>query len=774
MITAIPTELTAQEIAEAIGKKRSRVFELATEQKWNYLEVIGKGGRKRKYIVGDLPEEVRLKVMKYYMSAVSGPSPIKSPQPPLQGGELSPKPRSNTPIQADLPPGVCPEGVPLLTPAYQPVQAGEVYSSFSSPRLNGQNRLPARAEEIARARADLVMRYVECTSALCNSGDESPNSKPSTTEAKAEFLEAYNTGLALPVLFQALGAVSRSTLERWRKEFEDANNDYTALAPCWGRHRAGESKITGDESDYFVAQLFHPNRIKVGTAIRVTKYLLEQKGLPSPSSPNTFRRFVGAIKKERADLWTLYREGEKALKDKILPYIERNINLIDVGDILVADGHRCNFFVHNPFNGKKCRPLLVGWYDWKSGKLVGYALGLEENTQMVAAALRMAIIRLGKLPKIAFMDNGKAFKSKVFTGDVDLLQCGLTGMFARLGIISAFATPYNAQSKPIERFFGDFGNTFERFMPSFCGGSIEDKPAFLLRNEKFMKQLHGEPVMDIRQVVQALESWLNFQSRERHPQIKNMTKGEVFDSGKGTGVDEAELRYLMMDMKIKTIRRNGIHFLDAHYFSEALVGLRDQVTIRYDFWDISKIFVYRLTGEFVCEAGRLAGIHPMASHLGEPRDVEEVQRRIKQRKSIERGIKKVAKQACAADGNLSRLDRLPWHALPEGTVDILEQVETEVVAPREWAKIPTVEPRHCEQSEAIQNTWIATPPAAAHDDESSKTGAEIVPLFTSRVEKYIYLSTKRQRTEEETLELEECKRAESVKDFMAMSRAVAQ
>ena len=92
--------------------------------------------------------------------------------------------------------------------------------------------------------------------------------------------------------------------------------------------------------------------------------------------------------------WILAREGEKALKDKVSPFIVRNASLLKAGQVLVADGHTLNFQVINPFTGKPCRATLLGFLDWKSGGLVGYDIMLEECTQNIASALRNAIYRL--------------------------------------------------------------------------------------------------------------------------------------------------------------------------------------------------------------------------------------------------------------------------------------------------------------------------------------------------------------------------------------------
>lgn len=58
------------------------------------------------------------------------------------------------------------------------------------------------------------------------------------------------------------------------------------------------------------------------------------------------------FKNNNYDQWVLARDGEKALSDKVEPYIKRDASLLEVGDILVADGHKLAFNVINPFTGK--------------------------------------------------------------------------------------------------------------------------------------------------------------------------------------------------------------------------------------------------------------------------------------------------------------------------------------------------------------------------------------------------------------------------------------
>lgn len=68
---------------------------------------------------------------------------------------------------------------------------------------------------------------------------------------------------------------------------------------------------------------------------------------------------------------------------------------------------------------------------------------------------------------------------------------------------------------------------------------------------------------------------------------------------------------LMMKTECRTITKHGITFLNMHYRSEAILGLREQVFIRYSLFDLSKIFVYSSKGEFLCVAKRVQKVHPI-------------------------------------------------------------------------------------------------------------------------------------------------------------------
>ena len=226
------------------------------------------------------------------------------------------------------------------------------------------------------------------------------------------------------------------------------------------------TSLNEEQIKIFIQILLSPNAFSIGKSISLTKHILKERGYEILPKDVTFRRYANWFKDKNYDKWILAREGQKALKDKVEPYIVRNAALLKAGQVLIADGHTLNFQVINPFTGRPTRATLLGFLDWKSGGLVGYEIMLEECTQNIASALRNAILKMDHIPEFVYQDNGRAFKSKFFNGDKKFEELGFTGVYQRLGIKPIYATPYNARAKVIERFFLDFQEGFEKLMPS--------------------------------------------------------------------------------------------------------------------------------------------------------------------------------------------------------------------------------------------------------------------------------------------------------------------
>lgn len=212
-----------------------------------------------------------------------------------------------------------------------------------------------------------------------------------------------------------------------------------------------------------------------------------------------------------------------------------------------------------------------------------------------------------------------------------------------------------------------------------------------MRNEELMKKLNPRTPIHIHQVNTALEKWWVYYADRMHPTIKDATIAEVWEAGKGPGVDEEKLHLLMMDAQEKALGRNGIKMLGGDYWNQALFGLRCKVTVRYDFNDISKIYVWDDQGEYLGAAERQKAMHPMAAHLGTAKDVEQLKHKTKEIQSIKKQTQKLIKEAHGLTGQTA--NDVPWNQIIEiapETVDAVEKFENEIEGEKIAARIPQI------------------------------------------------------------------------------------
>ena len=214
-------------------------------------------------------------------------------------------------------------------------------------------------------------------------------------QADSDFLDLYNSGLYLPKAYKFIGSISLGTLHRWLRKYEK-HESAECLQPNYKYSKQGEyNSILNDEmKQILLTLLLHPSKYNYGKAIKLTKEILKKRGYEQLPCDLSFKRYAENFRKNNYAEWVLRREGMKAYHDKVEPYIERDISKIEVGDVIVADGHVLNFQVINPFTGRPTRATLVGFLDWKSTALVGYEIMMTESTQCIASALRNAIINL--------------------------------------------------------------------------------------------------------------------------------------------------------------------------------------------------------------------------------------------------------------------------------------------------------------------------------------------------------------------------------------------
>lgn len=169
---------------------------------------------------------------------------------------------------------------------------------------------PKKSKQIALARLDLIHKWLEFRRLVKNK-----------MQADYDFVKLHNTSNSY--LFEILGKISRGSLHRWYSML-NGTEDYTKLLPQYKYATVNEYRttLTDEEIKILMGLLLHPNRICIGKAIALTKYKLKEQGQSFIPSDITFRRYAKWFKDNNYDKWVLARDGEKALSDKVEPYIK--------------------------------------------------------------------------------------------------------------------------------------------------------------------------------------------------------------------------------------------------------------------------------------------------------------------------------------------------------------------------------------------------------------------------------------------------------------------
>lgn len=555
----------------------------------------------------------------------------------------------------------------------------------------------------------------------------------STIRQKQAFILAYQGG-AWSKLLEELGPrVSWKSLERWKLERKDSGG-VLALADKRGLAHRGKSMLTERHQTIILGQILDGDR-QISTCARIIQERCKAENLAVPSD-DTIRRWVANYSRTCFSDWTLWRNGEKAWNDRCAISILRDWSLVGVGDVVIADGHTLNFETTDPDTGKSKRMTLLLFFDGGSRYPLGWEVMGTENTACISSAFRRACIRLGKFPRVVYLDNGKAFRARFFDGCQDFEQAGFLGLYRDLGCEVIHAWPYHGQSKPVERFFGTM-HELEELTPSYTGWDIAHKPARLHRNEKLHRRLHeklGRRPLTLEETYEWLAYW--FELYASRPQatthLHGRTPGEVFEEGRGPGVDMERLTLLMLQKEVRTISKDGIRLDGRLFWHEALFNRRHPVLVRYD-WQLSPytVLVYDLEGHRLCEArdryhyGIAAGIHPAARALGTA----------EQQQDLSDALELKKRQECAAKAGIRQMTETI--ILPEARQRQITGFQKAIPAPEPVEKTPALS---ATEKAAIEAAKTAGAQARAELDAPGYEPS-IFKRFPDEPARYDYLFT---------------------------------
>ena len=555
---------------------------------------------------------------------------------------------------------------------------------------------PRKAQKLGLAKFQLVKAY--------RTSKDSAGHGHKTQAAKA-FVLAYNTGALMPSVFDLVGTVTKVTLDKLDKRLRANKEDYLCLCDGrggWRKHGTTKWKqrgLTEQAKAIFLKCYLNPARPSVIMSIRAARFTLDKHGIIEEASDKTFRRWLADYEAHNAHVICMAREGMKAYIDHYGPYATRDASLLQVGQCLVADGKTLNFFIRHPETGRPCRMTLIVFLDWASRYPVGWQIMPGEDTLAIMAAFRNSVETLGMYPQSVYLDNGRAFKSKFFMeSDPDLEE--LTGLYARVGTAVAFAKPYNGRAKVVERWFQTVQSQVEFMMPSYCGDSIQTKPAWMARNEKFHKAWHQARtdgwIPTVREAAYILGAYFEWYGNQPHSDLPD-TPRNLMIANQGPGVDTIQLNHDFLWRKQVTPHNCRVTLWGIDYESDGLHGLskKNKLVAMYDTANMGRIWCYTQDGVYICEAAPVQALHPLARLFGDEVSMTQVQAHNKRMRRLEKETRQQLSSAGISRKAQDTLNILPWAGkkvpiLPQSPTGTTGKPTVEPTAPEDLARYESI------------------------------------------------------------------------------------
>ena len=169
----------------------------------------------------------------------------------------------------------------------------------------------------------------------------------SRTEEWKQIVLDYNNGLLVPELYQMRDKRCERTIRTWIELYLQSDyNMFSLVHSNWNTTRP--RKVSEIESQILLSMLLHPNRIKIGSAIKLLKAQARLGYFESKSSIPTLRRWCTDFRNNNPDIWQQARLGSKFVAEHIIKTIHRDSSLLRVGDVWVAEGHKLAFDILDP------------------------------------------------------------------------------------------------------------------------------------------------------------------------------------------------------------------------------------------------------------------------------------------------------------------------------------------------------------------------------------------------------------------------------------------
>ncbi len=423
-------------------------------------------------------------------------------------------------------------------------------------------------------------------------------------------------------ILRATAGMRRRELERWLALYEKATGHRVHLSTIYRWRKQGVRRKMTEWQQEALRLYLSPNQPTISSVARAL-----QRHFTGISYWRIYR-FLRDYERRNYDVVVLAREGERALRQRVLKYVERNPELLQAFDLWSADGHVLNVFATD--GRRRFRPVLICFHDFATGRICGWEVWHSEKAEAVAAALFWGIIESQAVPRVVYLDNGRGFQSRV-----------VQSVCEQLGIDVITAMPYNARAKKVERFFGTLDVQFSRALEAYTGRSAEEKPADYHRSEQFLRQLGGErePIA-IEALYDLLREYIDRYNEQIDQVLPPSARREI----------EINTILHLLPYRRARLYRNGFRWRGQFYWSEELYGLKtgEQYIIRWSLHFPDRVFVDLGDGEVIV-AYRTEQHHPAAFILGDEKDQQRLQRELALQRALQKRTQQTLRRILGSD-----------------------------------------------------------------------------------------------------------------------------
>lgn len=419
--------------------------------------------------------------------------------------------------------------------------------------------------------------------------------------------DAYNRAAGATSTTTAWRAVasahglSLATLYRWRSRVRSVPRahwlPYLATIQGGGRR----TDIPDEAWSLWLSDYLRLEAPSAKACYRRLKRAADAEGWDLPSLKTFMRRLDDVSKPAQV----LAREGADAL-DRLYPAQERDRSGMYAMQAVNADGHMFDVRIEWD-DGTISRPILVGWQDVYSGKILSWRLDKSENKEMIRLSFGDLVETYG-VPGHAYLDNGRAFMSKAMTGRMKtryrfkLKDEDPEGIMKLLGVAVHAVKPYHGQSKPIERAWRDLVEEIARH-PACSGAYTGTNPT----NKPANYGSRALPIEYFRGIVDEEIRAHNAREGRRSAVCAGRSLDETFAESYAQAVitkaTPEQRRLWLCAAESVTVSRQDrtVRLMGNRYWSEALADRDDRrVLVRFDPDDLyGDVFVYALDGRYI-------------------------------------------------------------------------------------------------------------------------------------------------------------------------------